>query len=550
MTTLRVRPTAETFPLDDLVEYARKGQVRVPAFQRGLRWTRRDVTLLFDSILNGYPIGSLLLWERRAPAETVVLGPLSISAGEGEAFFVVDGQQRVTALACALTEEGHQKQFAVGYDLELEAFTPAPTQPSETWIPTYVLYDLSALLVWFRDRPQLTQHFEVAASVSKTLRDLKIPAYVVRHDDGAVLRAIFDRMNNAGKKLTRGEVFAALHRADDSAEQSTVTDVAESIEERTGFGVMSESLVMKLVLARRGPDVMREIRNEFDSNAKGRDDFAVREDRQEAYVRTADAAARAIDFLQASAGVPHQALLPYEHLLVVLVRFFSHHPKPSARHRVLLRRFFWRAVVAGPALTRGDTTGTGRLLNRAVDPDDELGSVQALLASLPEVSTAALPVDPFRTNSAATKVLLGAMWSEGPRSLSSGEVVLDEELRGVLGDQHTALEVVVPVVTGRRAEGVRASAGNRLLLVSPVDRESDVIEALLAADEEALSSHMLTCEDVVSFAAGEAARVVARRVERLEGLQAGFLRRMCEWEQEDTPDMQLLLARDGLDDDA
>ena len=36
--------------------------MRVPHFQRSFRWDARDVGLLFDSILRGYPVGSVLLW--------------------------------------------------------------------------------------------------------------------------------------------------------------------------------------------------------------------------------------------------------------------------------------------------------------------------------------------------------------------------------------------------------------------------------------------------------------------------------------------------------
>lgn len=35
------------------------GEIRVPDFQRPLRWKSPDVVKLFDSILKGYPIGSL-----------------------------------------------------------------------------------------------------------------------------------------------------------------------------------------------------------------------------------------------------------------------------------------------------------------------------------------------------------------------------------------------------------------------------------------------------------------------------------------------------------
>lgn len=175
---LRTRPSAETFPLDDLVGWAWAGRIRIPRFQRGLRWGQRGVVRLFDSILNGFPVGSLLLWERRAPADEVVLGPLRITAPAGESYYVVDGQQRITALAAALHPDGDgDPRFQIGYDLTSGQFVPRPSHQSAGFVPAHVLYDLTKLLGWFRDRPQLEDLFDDAAAVSKTLRDLRIPAF-------------------------------------------------------------------------------------------------------------------------------------------------------------------------------------------------------------------------------------------------------------------------------------------------------------------------------------------------------------------------------------
>lgn len=72
---LETRPGAITLGLDDLVELAWDGRIRVPHFQRDFKWTRQDVIRLFDSILRRYPIGSLLLWRRPAPAQKITRRP-------------------------------------------------------------------------------------------------------------------------------------------------------------------------------------------------------------------------------------------------------------------------------------------------------------------------------------------------------------------------------------------------------------------------------------------------------------------------------------------
>lgn len=57
---LRYRPEARTESVEDLVSRFARGLIRVPSFQRALKWESREVLDLFDSIYRGYPIGSLL----------------------------------------------------------------------------------------------------------------------------------------------------------------------------------------------------------------------------------------------------------------------------------------------------------------------------------------------------------------------------------------------------------------------------------------------------------------------------------------------------------
>jgi uncharacterized protein with ParB-like and HNH nuclease domain len=104
---LDTRPTATTLDVERLARWAWEGRIRVPHFQRPLRWQRDDVIKLFDSIVRGYPVGSLLLWRRPASKETLQFGALRISAPKmSDALWVVDGQQCIISLANALHPEG------------------------------------------------------------------------------------------------------------------------------------------------------------------------------------------------------------------------------------------------------------------------------------------------------------------------------------------------------------------------------------------------------------------------------------------------------------
>lgn len=65
-------PQALTLNVRRLLGKVLAGEIRVPDFQRPLRWRSADVVKLFDSILKGYPIGALLFWKRPAPADSAL----------------------------------------------------------------------------------------------------------------------------------------------------------------------------------------------------------------------------------------------------------------------------------------------------------------------------------------------------------------------------------------------------------------------------------------------------------------------------------------------
>ena len=76
-----------SYTLKDIAEWAINKEIDIPALQRGLVWKPRQVELLWDSILRGFPIGSFLLSE------------FSVTGDNKAQFYLMDGQQRLNAIA-------------------------------------------------------------------------------------------------------------------------------------------------------------------------------------------------------------------------------------------------------------------------------------------------------------------------------------------------------------------------------------------------------------------------------------------------------------------
>src|SRR5215470_14152678 len=72
-------------------------KIRIPMFQREFVWRNKDIIELFNSIYNGYPIGSILLWEtndRSAELKQSNSFPFPVSKIHYPVCFIIDGVQR------------------------------------------------------------------------------------------------------------------------------------------------------------------------------------------------------------------------------------------------------------------------------------------------------------------------------------------------------------------------------------------------------------------------------------------------------------------------
>ena len=87
----------------NLVDDVRIGNIGLPDLQRPFVWKDNKVRDLFDSMLRGYPIGYVMLWESPVDygeKKTPIGGSKKIYEEPKE--LIIDGQQRLTALVAAM----------------------------------------------------------------------------------------------------------------------------------------------------------------------------------------------------------------------------------------------------------------------------------------------------------------------------------------------------------------------------------------------------------------------------------------------------------------
>ncbi|MBK9258347.1 MAG: DUF262 domain-containing protein [Polyangiaceae bacterium] len=335
---LERRPEARSFTVGEILLAVRDGKIRVPEFQRPLRWKSQNVLDFFDSIYRGIPVGTLLFSRDKADAQTLHFGPVGIDApAMSDALFVVDGQQRITSLAAAILHPDKTPRnglFAVWFDLEMERFVRVTTTtPPLTWIPLNIAGNRKATMKWVHEWPlqhELPELVDRAFELNDRIEGFSIPVYIVERASQEALRVIFNRTNTRGMQLRENEVFDALPgRQKADSVKTTIARLADS----TGFGLLNPDWFLDCYKAVEG----------LDPGTTFRDDMA----ELPSLRRAEEALRRAISFLIDDVGIPHVKMLPYKLPLLILARFFAIHADPEPRARRQLSWWVWRGALGG-----------------------------------------------------------------------------------------------------------------------------------------------------------------------------------------------------------
>ncbi|MFV3130478.1 DUF262 domain-containing protein [Niveispirillum sp. KHB5.9] len=525
------RPEARTFKVEDLLGDLKRGRMRIPSFQRGLRWERDDAAKLLDSLWRGYPIGTLLFWETSAEVGEVTFGTVRVGGtARSDALWVVDGQQRLMSLARVLLAPSPDgDSFALYFDLDERVFVGPPKdrdQDPSRYLPMTEVLDSEQLMQWvFRHTVDQPARRERAFTVGKRIREYEIPAYLVRTEQEQTLREIFGRTNSSGHPLKQSEVFDALNGARGRARPASLRQIVSELAS-TGFGPVEEKLLFRLLRVLQGRDVVE---------GKGEGPLRLKDsDAERAYQQTADAARRVIQFLMGDVGIPRYELMPYKQPFVLLGKFFHLYPDPGTRSRQLLVRWVWRGALTGTH--RGDTVSTRNTLNR-IDQGREEASVQSLLElvkarpeSFPDIR------DAFNFRYATSKLLALAMLDLRPRDLNSGKPI---DIGQDAEAEHQ--DFPMPSIFATHDAAALRSAANRLIHSPfPGLRRRLALER----DPEVLASHGIPEAAAKALHDGDVNSFLGLRADFLQRHCASFFARHARWEESDRPSIEALLAED------
>ena len=352
----RTEVVPEVVFLGKLVERIAAGKIRVPRFQRAFVWRQTDLHALLDSILRGFPIGSILVWDTEENMEsTRRIGPMEISPRpDGMIGYLLDGQQRVSTLVGTLRlTDGmnatvDQIDWRVYCNLDTREFHRAPAEGvGPQHFPVRSLLNTAGFFEACRriesegdDSVQSRKWLDEADRLANAFRNYQLPLIRIRDADLDSAVTVFARLNRTGRKMAADEMVSALtyQKGQFHLAQEMNNFKVELAQKR--FGNLDRVFLFRAVLAALGRDIY----------AKDWADLMVKPEVRKALPDAFESATkgirRALKFL-ARLGVTSDRLLPYGLQLVFLGEFFRQCPQPTASVDELLNRWFWVTSFAG-----------------------------------------------------------------------------------------------------------------------------------------------------------------------------------------------------------
>ena len=219
----------------EIVRSAKNQDFDMPEFQRPFVWEPEKVMLLVESLYLDYPVGTFLIWDSSTYVESKTV------RGQNPGNWIVDGQQRTSALAIAFGDKPYwwpdnadwndrlQKydvgvKIGAGEEERLEfGLLTKEKRNDPSWVSVRTILsrqrieDLSDLTqklckdIFPETADVLSVFSKINAKIASiwAIRDRQIPIITINHEAEDVTE-IFARLNGQGTQLKEADIILAI----------------------------------------------------------------------------------------------------------------------------------------------------------------------------------------------------------------------------------------------------------------------------------------------------------------------------------------------------
>ena len=344
--------------LERVLDDVRRGNILIPRFQRRFVWRSEDRLKLLESVRDGIPIGSLLVWRTTAvelstfPQIGGIPVPTSPQPTPGAPRqYLLDGHQRISTLFSALAhqesnfENDEEYGLIAGdayYDLSDGSFTLRRKNQvvPPHWLPLNILFNSVHLLRYQRtliaNNKSPDEYIKSSDALANRFRNYKIPLIPLVTDNLDAATTAFQRVNSSGMKMDATDMVAALSFTP-SFDLKERLDAVTATLGGFGWARLDHKYILAVIRGQLDLDVSK--MNVLDLSIHLRKSHAVIDEAVEAIRKAAL-------FLRAE-NIPSPEFLPYSYQIVLIALAFAKEPAMSATDRMLLSRWLWITTYTG-----------------------------------------------------------------------------------------------------------------------------------------------------------------------------------------------------------
>ncbi|WP_197486467.1 DUF262 domain-containing protein [Burkholderia sp. MSMB1589WGS] len=407
--------STETVFFQPLIEDIRKGQIKIPKFQRPYVWKEAQAIRLLDSVARSYPIGSLLIWRTPTKMKTErTFGNFTLPETPNlmPTDYVLDGQQRLTVIYSCLGPKPGEGGFEAIFDLEAEEFKPAgEVTPALTLFPLRKLFVTTDLLDFRTALQAHSNHKQLQERLDQLIAaftQYKIPVVYLKDLELDEVCPIFERVNSSGTKLSTYDLMVAATWSEEFDLDDKIATIADALEPK-GFEDIDRITVVKCMSALHSGS----IKDDAVKNLRGISAEALNQLTE----NTRQALYRTVDALSTEFGVYSWDFLSYEALVVVMCVLYSKHSTLTADQHRRLRQWFWRASWSERYKAGGETFVSNdieRVIKFVIESEGDV----AIFGEAP--TEAEWRRTYFRINAARSRALALALAKMGPLCILNG----------------------------------------------------------------------------------------------------------------------------------
>jgi len=226
--------TNTTLTINQLIEKIDMGDVGLPELQRPFVWKDTQVRDLFDSMMKGYPIGYLMLWECPSLDKKKTIGTDTHSYTEPKEV-IIDGQQRITSLYAVMKNKKvvdknyKEKTITISYNPLLNKFEVGnqATKKNPEWVYNisdifttnsykYITNFIAQLREYRQSKENILteQEEEIIQQNISAVADLRkhsLPVFNIKSNtEEEDVSEIFVRVNSGGEALKQNDFILTL----------------------------------------------------------------------------------------------------------------------------------------------------------------------------------------------------------------------------------------------------------------------------------------------------------------------------------------------------